>query len=664
MKGRFALTGVVLCAVSGVSLAEGMQGAGADDVICPIHSGTVEATIYDTSLVEQQLDGGWPWEGPIQVVRDHLPPHDGDAEIEPGPPNDLAAGGLEGGPIAAGGGGFDGITQTRWTPPDLTLAVGPNHIVQTVNSTIAFYDKAGNLEFTVPIDDTGNPGFFEDVNAGNFVVDPKCLYDHTSGRFIVIAIEVYSGQSAWFDVAVSDDSNPNGVWFKYRMRAEIPVGSADYWVDYPSFGYDADAVYIGGNLFRLRGNGGSTAGILFRVFDKAPMLVGDPLVFNDLVYGNSFSAQAGHHYGNNPAGFYISVANGTSMRIYGIRDPAGSPTLVMTTVAVPSFTPAQRFSAPNNGGSVDPLDGRVFQVHWRNGALYTGHAISVGGVNKARWYEFDTGNWPDSGTVTLTQSGNVDAGSGIHTYFPALAENGAGDVGMVVAQSASNQFVSVQVTGRKAGDPPGTMGELTQLKIGNRSGSGRWGDYYGIEVDPTDDNTFWIVGQYQNAGGWASWIESFSLASVALPSGFEVTRGELAQGDLEDLFGSDDAKVVVDARRPTEVSVASVEIEVTGMSTSEAPRSFQFVLEASSAGAPAVQRVELYNYDTDSWEIMDERSPSPSDAVVSVLVEADTGRFIDNGTLQMKARIGYHDRGVSFPGWSGNYDVASWRIND
>jgi hypothetical protein len=306
----------------------------------------------------------------------------------------------------------------------------------------------------------------------------------------------------------------------------------------------------------------------------------------------------------------------------------------------------------------------VFQVHWRNGAMYTGHAISVGGVNKARWYEFDTGNWPDSGSVTLTQSGNVDAGSGIHTYFPALAENGAGDVGMVVAQSASNQYVSVQVTGRKATDPPGTMGDLTQLKIGNRPGSGRWGDYYGIAVDPSDDNTFWIVGEYQNTGGWATWIESFSLASVALPSAFEVTRGELAQGDLEDLFGSDDARVVVEARRPTEVSAASVEIEVTGMSTSEAPQSFQFILEASSVGTPAVQRIELYNYDTDSWENVDERSPSPSDAVVNVLVDTDTGRFIESGTLEMKARIGFHDRGVTFISWSGNYDAASWRIND
>jgi hypothetical protein len=481
------------------------------DSVCPIYTGVVEATVFDTRLVEEQIDGAYPWQGPVEFARDHLPPHEGEPPIQPGPPNDLSVdGGLMGGPIVAGDGGFDGISQTRWTPPDLTIGVGPNHIVQTVNSTMDFYDKAGNREFSIVLDNTGNPGFFEEVGSTDFVVDPKVFYDHIHERFMVVAIE---GQTPFLDVAVSDDSNPHGIWYKYRVRAEIRVGNATYWIDYPSFGYDADAMYTGGNLFLLSGQGPSTAGIVFRVFQTAPMLVGDPVEFNDFHYADSFSAQAGHHYGNNPAGFYISVENGTSMRIYGIQDPAGDPSLVTTTVPVPAFNPAQRFSAPNNGGTVDPLDGRVFQVHWRNGALYTGHAINVGGVNKARWYEFDTGNWPDSGSVTLSQSGNVDPGDNIHTYFPALAENGAGAVGMVVAQSASNQFVSVQISGRKATDPPGTMSELTQLKIGDRAGNGRWGDYYDIAVDPIDDKTFWIVGQYQNAGGWASWIESFSLTS-------------------------------------------------------------------------------------------------------------------------------------------------------
>jgi hypothetical protein len=467
--------------------------------------GEATPTIFNTRWVRPQIQSVWPWTGRIELVRDHLPAHHLDQRLTDGPANDLPVGGLMNQPraVPAGGALFPGIQQTRWTPPDLTLGVGPRHVIATVNSTFAIFSKDGTLEFSVELDNTGNPGFFEDVGAGNFVVDPKCFYDHIAQRYVILAIEVYSGSSAWLDLAVSDDDDPHGVWYKYRTRAEIRVGEADYWVDYPSCGYDAQAIYTGGNLFRLRGNGGSTAGILFRVYDKTPMLSGQPATWADLRDGTSFSAQAAHHFGSNPAGFYISVATNSSMRIYGVVDPVGQPTLQSRDVTVPSFAPARRYSALNRGGgSVDPLDGRVLNVHWREGRLYTGHPIDVSGVNKARWYQFDTGDWPDSGTPTLVQSGNVDAGSGIHTYYPTLWENRLGDVGMVLARSSSSEYVSVQITGRRKSDPPGQMGALTQIYIGDRGANGRWGDYYGITTDPTDDTTFWCVGQFQTSYGW------------------------------------------------------------------------------------------------------------------------------------------------------------------
>jgi hypothetical protein len=654
------------CALAGAAMASDLpqDAVGGQEEICPVYTGVVEATVFDTRLVDPQIQGGWPWEGPISIVRDHLPPHEGEGELAEGAWNHLVPGGLADRPVGASlGGGFPGISQTRWTPPDPTATAGPNHIVTTVNSTMAFYSKAGQLQFSVILDNTGNPGFFEDVGAGNFVVDPKVLYDHRAGRFVVLAIEVYSGSSAWLDIAVSDDSDPHGVWYKYRTRAEVPVGSADYWVDYPSFGYDDDAYYSGGNLFRLRGSGPSTSGVLCRVYDKTPMLSGSPTTYNDLVYTTSFSAQAALHYGGNVAGFYASVNNTSSIRLYAVRDPVGSPSLVTTTVNVPPFTPASRYSAPNRGANVDPLDGRVFTVQWRNGNLYTGHAINVGGVNKARWYHFDTGNWPDSGSPTLVQSGNVDPGSGIHTYFPALFENAAGDVGMVFARSSSNEYVSVQITGRHPNDPPGTMAQPTQLFIGDAAGSGRWGDYYSIAIDPNDDLTFWIIGEYQKAGvGWATWIESFSLSAVIQPLDFTVTRGELIGGDLADLFASDDEYVEVDARRPTEIAANSVEVEFTSAVPSEAPATLQFIVETGTGGAPSNVNVAFFNYDSAEWDVLLDRGSSQSDETITVTVDQNTGRYIQNGTREVKSRVGYSDRGVTFPAWGGRFDMAGWTL--
>lgn len=635
------------------------------EVFYPIHSGRAEAEIYDTRKVQPQIQRSWPWDGPIIEAPFHAGANDlgiGSRDTRMGTPLPSP---FSGAWAMNGACGFAGISQTRYTPPDPTIAVGPEHIVETVNASVAFYRKDGTLEFSVDLDDRGNPGFFEPVGAGSFVVDPKVLYDVDAQRFVLVAIEVYSPNSAWIDIAVSDDSNPHGIWYKYRMSAVIPIGSANYWVDYPSFGYDSRAYYTGGNLFRLNGSGGSTAGILFRVFDKRPMLVGDPIVFNDLVYANSFSAQAAFHFGANPAGYYASVGTTSSIRLYAIRDPAGSPSLVTTTVTVPSFTPSNRNSVPNlGGGNVDPLDGRVLNVAWRDGRLYTAHPVVVNSAVKARWYQFNLGNWPNSGTPSLAQVGTIDPGSGIHTFYPALMENSLGDVGMVVGRSASTEYVSVQLTSRTVLDAPGVMGPLMQVKVGNRTASGRWGDYYAIGVDPSDHTTFWAVGQYsdQSVNGWATWINCLEVGEKILATSMQVTRGEHVSGTAGDLSSANDAYVEVASRRSSVVADASAEIVISGTALQDNPRALQFVLEASTDGLPTIERIEFWNFELQRWDTVAERNGTTGDTVQTASVLSSAGRYIDDGTLEVRARLGFHDRGVTFVAWNTRWDLAYWRM--
>jgi hypothetical protein len=35
--------------------------------------------------------------------------------------------------------------------------------------------------------------------------------------------------------AVSDDGDPNGTWFKYRIEAKVTEGANTFWLDYPGF---------------------------------------------------------------------------------------------------------------------------------------------------------------------------------------------------------------------------------------------------------------------------------------------------------------------------------------------------------------------------------------------------------------------------------------------
>lgn len=475
--------------------------------------GVCDAEIIDTGRfpvqVQESVAGA---QGEVRV-REILPPHGGVGELRAGPPNGLVAGVTLDEHRASVGATWPSIGPTGWVPPDPCLAVGPNHVVVVVNQSIGFFTRAGAQQFLAPMNSTGNPGFFETVGASTFVFDPKCFYDHYAGRFVVVAPEVYDGtDEAYICIAVSDDSDPNGVWYKYRTDAVVTVGSTTYWWDYPGFGYDAQAWYVTSNLFGLNASGFGGAG--YRVFDKAAMLSGGTASYATLRDGSAASVQIAQHFGTPIAPFFVSVNNSSSLKVQAIRNPLTSPTISTTTVSVPSFSGPGSATTP--GGSTNLVDWRIMNVCWRGGTLHAAHNISTGGKNVARWYQLNTNSWPTSGTVTLAQSGNADPGPNLHSFFPAIYSNAAGEVGMVLGVSGSTTNVSVAVTGRRASDPAGRTGVPEMLKIGEAPGGGRWGDYYDIAIDPVDDTTFWVIGEYQRSGGWANWVGSFTVGDDPL----------------------------------------------------------------------------------------------------------------------------------------------------
>jgi hypothetical protein len=99
--------------------------------------------------------------------------------------------------------------------------------------------------------------------------------------------------------------------------------------------------------------------------------------------------------------------------------------------------------------------------------------------------------------------------------------NSGGDIALGYSASNSTNpsvFPSVFYTGRRAGDPPGqmTLGEGSIVNgTGSQTSSQRWGDYTALDVDPTDDNTFWYINEYvpvTSGVGWRLRIGAFSLA--------------------------------------------------------------------------------------------------------------------------------------------------------
>ncbi len=488
--------------------------------------GRAEPMVIDTRTfpVQRQITG--PFRGPDFIkphrVPDHLKPripHAGVADPVEAPIGTTRPGFVvEPGSITQ----FSGLDRTGWVPPDPTLAVGPNHVMITVNQSIAWYTKAGALQFSAALGSPGSPGFFEPVGAGNFTFDPKCFYDHHAGRFVVLALEVYTN-SAYITIAVSDDDDPNGVWHAYRTDAVVQVDDTTFWWDYPGFGYDAQGYYVTGNLFGLNQNGWAGAG--FRCFDKAPMLTGSPAVFFTLRGAGAASVQVAQHFGVNNEAYFVETESDVALRIHAISDPVTNPSKQSFRLPVGAFNgPA---GAPvQGGGTLSVVDARIMNAQWRDGRLLTAHHVSVGGVTKPRWYDIALNGWPGSGTPTLTQAGIADPGAGVSGFFPAIYANDAGEVGLVFGTSAPDRPVAMVVTGRTASDPLGTMAEPTDVRTSPTGGSdGRWGDYYDIAIDPTDGETFWAIGETEEPGiGWDTRIASFRI-------------GEPCPADLAEPFG-------------------------------------------------------------------------------------------------------------------------------
>ena len=473
---------------------------------------TATPTIIDTNSFtdKHQLQGPMP--GPHPRPAKFLPPHQKPDVDMTGPPNSLRAGFGNSSTIIHDEGGFNAIANTIWSPPDPSLAVGPNHVVVTVNMAIAFYDKEGNEQFSANLDSTGNPGFFEELGAGDFTFDPKCFYDPYAERFVVLALEYYGPDESWITMAVSDDDDPNGVWYKYRTWSVITDESDGdtFWVDYPGFGFDDGYYYVTGNLFGLNGQSG-WGGVLYRVFDKAPMLVGDPVVIADVRKGGHSSMQGAQHYGDAPAAFFVSTASDTEIRVSHINTPM-NPTVESDVVAVPSYTGPSNVSNP--GGSLWALDGRMMNAQYRDGTLWATHGIAGNSVTAvARWYEVDLSNWPNTAPALL-QSGDITIPLGMSSFFPAIAPNKRGEVAIVVASANSSTNPKLHIVGRTANDPLGAMGPAKLVSTSANGADGRWGDYFDITVDPNNDTRFWYVGEIQLSSGWQTYVGSAVITCI------------------------------------------------------------------------------------------------------------------------------------------------------
>ncbi|HUS17324.1 MAG TPA: S-layer homology domain-containing protein [Chloroflexia bacterium] len=446
---------------------------------------------------------------------------------------------------------FDGINfltgGCNCAPPDTNADVGPNHVVETVNSSYAVYNKTGT-QLQAPRDVntlwSGFGGACETRNDG----DPIVKYDQMADRWLIN--QFTSAPPFYQCVAVSTSPDPIGAYARYAFLESNTVFG-----DYQKIAVWPDGYYMSTNEFNAAGTVWLGAGNYS--MDRSRMLAG---LSATMLY---FHLPASDWGGQQPSDFDGSIPPpaGAPNLFVEIDDSAWDPPNIPTDqilmwkfhsdfvtpgnstfTALPPIVPPQLAafdgllcnfaSCVPQPGTIDKLDtlaDRVmYRVAYRNfgdhEAVVFNHTVDVGtNVAGVRWYELRN----ISATPTIFQQGTYAPNSPTdHHWMASIAMDRAGNMGLGYAISnASTTFPSVRYTGRLVTDPAGQMPQGEGVFV-NGTGSqlqtnGRWGDYSSLVVDPTDDCTFWYAQEYYQVTGAYSW--STRIGSFKFPSCGAVT---------------------------------------------------------------------------------------------------------------------------------------------
>ena len=189
------------------------------------------------------------------------------------------------------------------------------------------------------------------------------------------------------------------------------------------------------------------------------------------------------------AGFTIVPQQGTGDRIQTLGDKIMTPMVYQ------------------NSGGTESL--------WTSNTVCTDAACTQ--PTGVRWYQFDVtgGTFPATPVQQQTWTNNND---GLYRFMPSIAVDQSGNTAIGYATSSSTAFPGIRYAGRLESDPPSNLGqgEATMFNgAGSQTGTnGRWGDYSMTTIDPTDNMTFWTLGEYYantSAFNWHTRVGKFDF---------------------------------------------------------------------------------------------------------------------------------------------------------
>jgi hypothetical protein len=468
----------------------------------------------------------YPHLAELQAMKNNPPAADGALQSSPGPLVSATLG-LN---LLGVGNGFPGYSVPD-APPDVNLAVGDTQVVQWVNVSYAVFDKTTGAVVAGPI--LGNAfwsgfgGGCQNTNSG----DPVMLWDKIAHRWLAVQ-NVFSSPYATC-IAVSTTADATGTYFRFQFQQPgFP--------DYPKWGVWPDGYYQAQNNFGATGS--SFTGSYVCAYERAKLLAGDSsakqicfqassaddgLLPSDLDSPNTLPPSG------EPNVFLGSIDAGTVYKYLFHADfttPANSTftgsgrTMPISGVSAYSLACGGFSACIQQRGVTDLLDSLgdrlMYRLAYRNFSDHqtwlVSHSVTAGSSTGQRWYEFHA---PETSTTLSVYQQGTFAPDSSYRWMGSLAMDSAQDIAMGYSVSSSTLFPSISYTGRVVGDALGTMESEASIVSGTGSQSdtsNRWGDYTSMQIDASDDCTFWYTAEYYTVTASFDW--STRLATIKFPN--------------------------------------------------------------------------------------------------------------------------------------------------
>lgn len=416
---------------------------------------------------------------------------------------------------------FDGISvsQSRQIPPDPQIAVGPDSVIETVNAMLRMSTKTNTKVSFQNMD--------EHFANSSYLFDPHVVYDPASKRYFLIAADYDDNPKiSRLRLSISRSDHPSSLsgWCSYTFNTNI----SNTYSDFPAIGFNEKWLAITADNFRF--NNGDFFKVVLKVMDKTSLVNNASRCPQLKSYGfqlPDFWVQPARSYTNTTFSgtplFLLSsnYTDGDTYQLWRITDSAGKPLVTRATISAQPFTvpPDAAHKGPGLpywtiGPEVQP--NVTFRDDVITFALTTGCVFGdIPNETCARIVQLT----PDETSAHVLAEYTFGTGPNTYLWMPAVAVSRAGNLFITFQRSTQSSFISFGVTALKKGStnfiPFKTIRSTTCNLLDIDEGLNRTGDFTAAEIDPSDELTAWIAGEFaaQRSGkcSWSTTIARLSL---------------------------------------------------------------------------------------------------------------------------------------------------------